>query len=191
MPRYSPALIQQIRQQVRTLRRTLSPAERAREQHSVYQQIQHHNKIKQAQNIAIFRSFDGELDTQPIIEYLWQQNKAVYLPIISPYHINQLLFLRYEKQTELKPNKFGILEPILTDTNTLPFYQLDIVFTPLVAFDWCNYRIGMGGGFYDRLLENYQQKNIYPIGLAFKCQQIDHVPNQPWDIKLPEIIVSE
>lgn len=179
---------EQIRATIRQRRRSLPLAERIQAEQVIYQQVQSHPKLQHAHNVAIFLSFDGEVNTHPIIEYLWQQGKAVYLPIIDPNQPQNLVFLPYQQQTNLIANKFGIYEPIYAINNILPHQSLDIIFTPLVAFDKRNYRIGMGGGYYDRLLKNYQDEEIYPIGLAFRCQQIAHVANQSWDVQLPEII---
>ena len=177
-----------IRQAIRQKRRELSPQQRSNAQRIIYQKIETHPALNQAKNIAIFLSFDGEVDTKPIIEYLWQQNKSVYLPV--PIAEQQLLFLNYSPKTPLIKNHFGIFEPELNVNNVIPFAQLDIVFTPLVAFDERGYRMGMGGGYYDRALANYQKQQILPIGLAFACQKLAKIDNQPWDIKLPEIIYA-
>ncbi|OCG28313.1 5-formyltetrahydrofolate cyclo-ligase [Gilliamella sp. wkB108] len=179
-----------IRQIIRQKRRQLTSSQRQHAQQIIYEKIANHSSIHSAQNIAIFLSFDGEVNTQPIIEFLWQQNKSVYLPIIHPFVSSHLLFLNYTRQTPLIKNRFGILEPRLNVQNVLPYQYLDIVFTPLVAFDERGYRMGMGGGFYDRLLANYQSQQILPIGLAFACQKIDRVENRPWDVQLPEIIYA-
>lgn len=177
-----------IRQTIRQKRRKLSQAQRDNAQAIIYKKIKNHPAVSQAQHIAIFLSFDGEVDTKPIIEYLWQQNKSVYLPV--PVAEHKLIFLNYTPNTPLVKNSFGILEPVIDKTKIIDIEQLDIIFTPLVAFDDRGFRIGMGGGYYDRLLENYQQQQIYPIGLAFACQKVDHVDNQHWDVKLPEIIYA-
>lgn len=179
---------QQIRNIIRKIRRNLPIEQRLQAEQTIYHQVQQHTKLQLAHNIAIFLSFDGEVNTQPIIEYLWQQGKSVFLPLIDPVKPNHLIFIAYEQDTPLVANQFDIFEPIYDANKIIPYQSLDVIFTPLVAFDDRNYRIGMGGGYYDRLLQNYQQENIYPIGLAFKCQQIDHVMNQAWDIQLPEII---
>ena len=177
-----------IRQIIRQKRRELSQTQRNNAQAIIYQKIKNHSAVNQAQHIAIFLSFDGEVDTKPIIEYLWQQNKSVYLPV--PIGEHQLLFLNYTSNTPLIKNKFGILEPAIDETNSIAIEQLDIIFTPLVAFDERGYRIGMGGGYYDRTLAHYQKQQILPIGLAFACQKVPKLDNQPWDIKLPEIIYA-
>ncbi|KFA59639.1 5-formyltetrahydrofolate cyclo-ligase [Gilliamella apicola] len=179
-----------IRQVIRQKRRQLSQTERQTAQLAIYRKIADHQVIQSSQNIAIFLSFDGEVETKPIIEYLWQQHKSVYLPIIHPFVSTHLLFLKYTHQTPLIKNKFGILEPTLNASTIIPSHKLDVVFTPLVAFDDRGYRIGMGGGYYDRMLANYQSQQIYPIGLAFACQKVPYIDNQPWDIQLPEIIYA-
>jgi 5-formyltetrahydrofolate cyclo-ligase len=90
-------------------------------------------------------------------------------------------------------NHFGIEEPRLNVQQVLPVSRLDIIFTPLVAFDATGQRLGMGGGFYDRTLQDWesaylQQCGPYPIGLAHDCQRVDALPVQEWDVPLPEII---
>ncbi|OCG09115.1 5-formyltetrahydrofolate cyclo-ligase [Gilliamella sp. wkB178] len=179
-----------IRQTMRRRRRELSPSQRHIAQQAIYSKISAHPRVNSAKNIAIFLSFDGEINTQPIIEYLWQQNKSVYLPIIHPFAPKHLLFLNYTAKTPLIKNQFGILEPPLNVLNVIPLPELDIIFTPLVAFDDRGYRMGMGGGFYDRMLANYQEQQIFPIGLAFACQKVEKIANKPWDVQLPEIIYA-
>lgn len=149
-----------------------------------------HPKIIRAESVAVFLSFDGELDTSPLIQQLWQQGKRVYLPVLHPFRAGHLLFLRYASDTELVRNRLKIMEPCLDVRQVLPLPQLDILLTPLVAFDHQGQRLGMGGGFYDRTLQyrNQMSRGPYPIGLAHDCQQVDALPVESWDIPLPEII---
>ena len=88
------------------------------------------------------------------------------------------------------PNQFGILEPPLNVQEILPTEKLDIIFTPLVAFDKQGNRLGMGGGFYDRTLQDWRSKNFIPVGLAHQCQQIEALPVESWDIPLFDILVG-
>lgn len=179
-----------LRQQIREKRKALTSQQQQLAAHSLCKNISQYPKLSSAKHIAIFRSFDAEINTQPIIEYLWQQGKKVYLPVLHPFSKGYLLFFRYTPETEMTTNSFGIDEPKLDVRHVIPFSQLDIVFTPLVAFDSRGYRLGMGGGYYDRMLANYQAKNIIPIGIAHSCQQIDEVPDQAWDIPLLDIITD-
>lgn len=81
-------------------------------------------------------------------------------------------------------NRFAITEPLLDIRHIVPINELDIIFTPLVAFDKQGNRLGMGGGFYDRTLQNWQQQSFIPVGLAHRCQEVDELPVESWDIPL-------
>lgn len=182
---------QQIRQTIRQARRQLTPEEQKIAAEQAKLNALQHPKIAQAKNIALFLSFDGEINTQPLIDALWQQNKQVYLPVLHPFSAHHLLFLHYRPDTQLVKNRFNIAEPPLDVRDVLPPEQLDVMLIPLVAFDSQGQRLGMGGGFYDRTLENWQQSGFYPIGLAHDCQQVELLPIAPWDIPLPEIITPK
>lgn len=179
---------QYIRQLIRQRRRELSEQQQQQAALSVCQRIQRHPKVLDAQSIALFLSFDGELNTQPLIEWCWQQGKAVYLPVLHPFSPGNLLFLRYGADTCLIPHPFGLSQPALDVRQVIPVAELDIIFTPLVAFDRNGHRLGMGGGYYDRTLQQWQKMDVYPIGLAHDCQQVEELEKQDWDIPLPEII---
>ncbi|MFQ3209469.1 MAG: 5-formyltetrahydrofolate cyclo-ligase, partial [Colwellia sp.] len=155
---------------------------------AVTERLSKHVKIQQAKRIAIYLSNDGELSTKNFIEWCWQQHKQVYLPVVHPFNPGNLLFLNYQQETKLVNNIYGILEPQLDVTKVCPLEQLDIICTPLVAFDNSGARLGMGGGFYDRSLAHWQQSKLYPLGLAHDCQRVEKVPIESWDIPLPEII---
>uniref|UniRef100_A0A3B0M0R3 5-formyltetrahydrofolate cyclo-ligase n=1 Tax=Arsenophonus endosymbiont of Trialeurodes vaporariorum TaxID=235567 RepID=A0A3B0M0R3_9GAMM len=177
-----------IRQTVRQYRRQLT----CEQQNSAADKITHlmleHHLIRSSSHLALFLSFDGEINTPLLIKKLWTPNKKVYLPVLHPFNHHQLLFLHYRPDTQLIKNRFHIDEPALNVMDVMPIAQLDILFVPLVAFDTQGQRLGIGGGFYDRLLANWRKKHFYPIGLAHDCQLVDKIPTAPWDIPLPEII---
>ncbi|BET97891.1 5-formyltetrahydrofolate cyclo-ligase [Xenorhabdus taiwanensis] len=187
----SLSLRQSIRKKIRQLRQNLSPEQQSQFAQQAVKQAIAHAKIQQADKIALSLSFDGELDTRPLIQQLWRQNKQVYLPILHPFSRNHLLFLRYCADTPLIRNRFNIEEPQLDVRRVLPISELDVMFIPLVAFDYTGQRLGMGGGFYDRTLAKWQQQNFYPIGLAHNLQLVEKLPSESWDIPLPEIITPE
>lgn len=178
----------QLRQTIRARRQALSINEQDAAGAKLLHNLQSHTKVKSANRLAIYLSNDGELTTQPFISWCWQQKIDVYLPVIHPFSSGHLLFLRYDATTRLISNSYGILEPKLDITKVCSISELDLIFTPLVAFDKTGSRLGMGGGFYDRSLENWQDIDTYPIGLAHDCQLVEKVPTESWDIPLPEII---
>ncbi|AZI13667.1 5-formyltetrahydrofolate cyclo-ligase [Avibacterium paragallinarum] len=179
-----------IRQRVRHLRQMLTPQQQHLAEQKITEQSLRFIEKRQAKHIGIYLSFDGEISTKQLIQQLWNKNLAVYLPILHPFSAKSLLFLRYQPDTILRKNKFNILEPQLDVRNVIPTNKLDIIFTPLVAFDQQGNRLGMGGGFYDRTLQNWQTKNFLPIGLAHQCQQVEELPVESWDIPLFKILVA-
>lgn len=182
-----------IRQQIRQRRQLLTIKQQQQAGRDLVQQFSQHQHIQAAQHIAIYLHNDGELDTQAVIDWCWQQGKQVYIPILHPFSHKQLLFTRLTATTPLVKNKYGISEPRLNVTDVIPYLQLDLVCSPLVAFDLAGNRLGMGGGYYDRTFSQHQfvrdgQQPPYVLGLAHDCQQHANLPIAPWDMPIKEII---
>lgn len=178
----------QLRHDVRNRRQKLSSAEQRQASELLQQRLSAHARVQSAKTIALYLTNDGELDPKLFIDWCWQQGKRVYLPVLHPFCSGHLLFLLFEKSSSMVKNHYGISEPRLDVTKVCPLDQLDVLCTPLVAFDRSGARLGMGGGFYDRTLANWQKHHLYPVGLAHDCQQVDEVPVESWDVPLPEII---
>ncbi|MDP2713814.1 5-formyltetrahydrofolate cyclo-ligase [Rheinheimera sp.] len=180
---------QQLRTFIRRQRQQLSPQQQQQAAQDLLQHALALPGLTQQQHFALYLANDGEADTYPLIQALWQLGKSVYLPVLHPFAAGYLLFVRYDKDTLLYPNKFGIPEPFAACHRLLPVQQLDMIFTPLVAFDAAGNRLGMGGGFYDRTLSQLPPgSECQVIGLAHNCQQVDAVPGEAWDIPLQQII---
>lgn len=184
----------EIRDLVRKKRNSLSLKEQKIAANSIKvnlsQLLSSYNNAK----IALYLSNDGELKTSKLIDKLQQDNHEIYLPVIHPFTPGNLLFQKYEKNSPMKANRYGIFEPELNCSHVCPVNELDIIFTPLVAFDDSGNRLGMGGGFYDRTLARYYtegwQKPLL-IGIAHNCQKVESLPIESWDIPLKTIVTPE
>ena len=183
-----PYTRQQIRQQIRLRRRALTPEQQTQFALQAADRMMAYTPVLLAHTVAVFLSFDGELDTRPLIDQLWRAGKRVYLPVLHPFSPGNLLFLHYHPSSDLVVNRLKIREPKLDVRDVLPLSQLDVLVTPLVAFDADGQRLGMGGGFYDRTLQNWRQHRLQPVGYAHDCQQVDALPTEQWDIPLPAVI---
>ncbi len=181
----------QIRNQIRQLRRSLSLDEQLLAGEDLLKTIRSVQGLLSFKTYGIYLSSDGEIDTNPLISELWNLGANVYLPVVLNED-NGLEFRLYTKNTKLVPDRYGILEP---DTNspTIDPANLNVLFTPLVAFDKKGNRLGMGGGYYDRLLSNLKQlgRGPIPIGLAHNCQLVEELPCETWDIPLPAIVTPK
>lgn len=186
----SPSMLQrqEIRQQVRHLRRVMTDEQQAQAAEQLAELALNYAPLAAARHIALFLSVDGELNTRPLIARLWHLKKAVYLPVLHPFSPGNLLFQRYSPDTPLIPNKLRIPEPPLDIRQLITLDQLDLMLVPLVAFDQHGQRLGMGGGFYDRTLQNWRQHGFLPVGLAHDCQQVDSLPVAEWDVPLPAVM---
>lgn len=185
---------EKIRLHIRHTRNHLSQEFQLAAADSLVKQIINCPEVQAAKTIALYLANDGELNTMPFIKWCWQNNKQVALPVLHPFKKGHLLFLNYQPHTLMKKNRFNIAEPKLAANQVVPIQSLDVICTPLVAFDNNGQRLGMGGGFYDRTLAfQVKDKSIVhlkpvTLGLAHDCQQVETVPVEPWDVPIPKIV---
>ena len=185
---------QKLRQFYRQQRMALSPAEQLEAGQALLVQCQQSSLLDSTNNIACYLANDGEIDLSPLIEYCWQHNKQVYLPVLHPFAKGHLLFIAYQLDSVMRKNKFGIAEPEVTCLKICPVNQLDVIFTPLVAFDALGHRLGMGGGFYDRTLAPLQRVKTQTqvVGVAHNCQRAaSSLKTEKWDIPMQKIITPD
>jgi len=195
MPPANPTLEQtarrELRSQMRAARCTLTSEERRQHAEACARHLLNHSAFRNARRIAAYLPADGELDTAPLIERAWEMGKRVYLPVLLPHGENRLWFARYTPETRLIRNRFGIPEPARASHTRVAPLSLDLVLTPLVAFDAHGHRLGMGGGFYDRsfayLLRHTRWLRPRLIGLAYDFQRQSRLPPQAWDVPLQAI----
>ncbi len=182
-----------IRASIRAKRKALTPNDQQQSSQLLLERLTALALLNKARHVAVYLTNDGEPNLQPFIHWCWQHNINTYLPVIHPFSKGNLLFLHYHNKSEMVHNQYKILEPKLNVNEVLANQQLDIIFTPLVAFDSQGNRLGMGGGYYDRTLAAwYHHKDKvnkpFPIGIAHDCQQVEKIPQESWDIPIPEII---
>lgn len=184
-----------IRKYIRSLRHSLTYSEQYIAAQLITNKILALKCIYQSLNIAIFVSIDGEIRTDLLIKILLSMNKRIYLPVLPlPFEKSQCLsFAPYTLSTVLVRNYLNTYEPKKTNITTIfSLDMLDIIFVPLVAFDQYGNRLGMGGGFYDILLQYYQNNylNCTTIGLGYDFQKVptSFLPIEKWDMKLHKII---
>ena len=192
-----------LRQQIRHARRQLSQVEQRTAAEQLVSQVARLPHLAQAKAVALYLANDGELDPLPLMHWYWAQGAHVYLPVLHPFCPGHLLFLRYQPNTLMHTNALGIREPKLDIRLIAPKQQLDIIYTPLVAFDDLGNRLGMGGGFYDRTLAygpiaHGHIAQAHPasgpcslphtVGLAHDCQQVAALSIESWDVPLPELL---
>jgi len=147
--------------------------------------------LRRARRIAAYQAFGGEIDCAPLIEQARAAGRELFLPTL---HRGALRFAPFTPDGSLTKNRFGIEEPAIALAHQRAGLFLDVVLTPLVAFDLSGNRLGMGGGYYDRSFAFRRQQHAWRrpllIGLAHEFQLIETLHAEAWDIPL-DIAVTE
>ncbi|PKG93361.1 5-formyltetrahydrofolate cyclo-ligase [Paraglaciecola sp. MB-3u-78] len=184
---------QAIRSDYRKKRQALSSKEQSTAAHNLLKTCLTSTTLAQSKTIACYIANDGEIDPVAIIDYCWQQGKRVLLPVLHPFSKGHLLFVEYHPKSPTRKNVYGIDEPIANSTNIHTLDNIELILTPLVAFDAKGNRLGMGGGYYDRTLAPIRRDSLPTqlIGLAHTCQQTDQLLTDSWDIPLNAIATPD
>lgn len=185
---------QLLRQSIRQQRNQLSTAQQRQHARALARQFQGYRTFQNAQHIGAYLANNGEIDLTFLIKNLWKQRHKCYLPRLHHQQARQMDFIRYQPNSRLLPNRFGILEPC-NQKHQIALKKLDIVLVPLVAFDAYGNRLGMGGGYYDHTFRHYKQRfnRQAPklIGVAHSFQQVAQLTAYHWDIPLDAIITEK
>jgi 5-formyltetrahydrofolate cyclo-ligase len=145
------------------------------------------DEVRDCSVMMIFLSFGSEVNTDNIIEWAWQHKKIVLVPLCKP-ETRELESFPIKTFNDVEPGYFGIREPKKDILKPALKTDVDLVVVPAVAFDRRGYRIGYGGGYYDRFLAGM---NVHRIGLAFSCQIIPETPADRYDIPVDGIITEK
>ncbi|GAD15717.1 5-formyltetrahydrofolate cyclo-ligase [Lentilactobacillus otakiensis] len=122
----------------------------------LYEELFTDSAFSNGSTFGITLSMDDELNTQPIIHWALSHGKKVAVPRTLPHR--QMEFVLLEPDTVLSQTKFGTIEPV--GGKVLSKNQLDTLLVPGLAFSKTHYRIGYGGGFYDRFLKGFAGTSI-------------------------------
>ena len=168
---------------MREQRRSLSGDERRSAQTQAARWLARCAPLRRARRVAIYLAVDGEADPAAIAAQALARGQWIYAPVL---HGDTLRFARLTRDTPLHENRFGILEP--APACRIDPRHLDVVLTPLVAFDDSGTRIGMGGGYYDRCFSFLGARNrwLRPklIGVGYEFQRLAAIRRRSWDVPL-------
>ena len=165
----------------------MHPDDRASASQAICDAVTRRHEFRAAKSIACYLPMRDEVDPRPLIARAWRAGKRVFCPVIE--RNGEMVFRNLEPDSIVECGPYGIWAPVTG--NTISPRDLDLVATPLVAFDQEWHRIGMGGGYYDRCFAFLARRNhwLRPklIGLAFDCQKVEKIQPNPWDIRLYKV----
>jgi 5-formyltetrahydrofolate cyclo-ligase len=137
--------------------------------------------------ISGFIPYKSEITTVPLMNALRRQGWRTCLPVvIAPEQ--PLVFRAWEPGDRLAPGVWDIPVPLESAAELLP----DVLLVPMLAFDARGYRLGYGGGFYDRTLTKLRVlKKITAIGVAYHAQMMEEVPAAHYDAPLDYVMTEK
>lgn len=132
-------------------------------------------------------SMGTEIDTRPLVDWLLAAGHELLLPVVAA-KATPLVFRRWCHGEPLVPGGFGTSIPAPEAPEMAP----EILFVPLLSFDDDGYRLGYGGGFYDRTLEALRAAgDVVAVGIGYAAQRVDRVLRGPHDQRLDWLATDE
>jgi len=175
-----------LRQSMQARRMALPHAAMAMASQAVARHFADHPILAFAPSFAGYIPMRGEVDVRPVFDIMARFEKDTALPCIMGE--KSLLFRQWKLHDPLVRHALGVQEPEPTMPSLIPA----LVLVPLLAFDGAGYRLGYGGGYYDRTMAALRQFTTPPlfIGVGYGSQEIDQVPTDHFDEPLDGILTE-
>lgn len=137
--------------------------------------------------VSGFYPYLNEIDTRPLLGKLAGEGWTTALPVVLGKGV-PLEFRRWLPGEPTVPGRWDIPRP----PDDAPIVEPDVLIVPLLQFDRRGYRLGYGGGFYDRTLELLRsRKRVVAIGVAFAVQEVAQVPQEAFDQRLDFVMTEQ
>ena len=167
-----------LRQQIRLLKKSFTPEQLLKKSEVILEKLEQHPLFRQAETVMLYASLPDEVQTLAFIHH-WKEQKRIILPVVDG---DDIIPVALTKESAMKEGAFHIWEP----TNAPYSEKIDLIVVPGMAFDREGHRLGRGKGYYDRFLAQYPTTPT--IGLCFDFQLLPHIPTEPHDIIIHEIL---
>ncbi|MDC1296458.1 5-formyltetrahydrofolate cyclo-ligase [Alphaproteobacteria bacterium] len=144
--------------------------------------------FKESKIVASFVSIKSEISTAELNNFILKSGKILCLPVINNDLEGRLQFKEFSNKDKLISGKYGINEPKNNKIHTP-----SIIFTPCLAYDKFGYRLGYGGGYYDKTISylNLIKHKFTSIIFAFDDQKLDYVERDNFDQKINYILTEK
>ena len=173
----------ELRKKILQEMKALSQEQKQAMDRALTERFLQHPFYQEAKTIATYLSFPHEFQTQELIEQALKDDKKVLIP--KTYPKGRMDCVVYHPQ-QLVKTSFGLLEP-QGDLEVVEPSQIDLIHVPGLAFTTEGYRIGYGGGYYDRYLEHFAGHTMSTI---YPCQ-VQEFNSEDHDIAVQEVLIDE
>ena len=174
-----------LRKEMLSKRQEMSAEKYRQKSEKICQNLLALPQIQEADTIHAYYPINQEVDIRSFIEALWEAGKKVVMPR-ADFKTKEMENYYVISFGQLEETRFGLQEP--RKMSPLHLGSPDVVIVPGVAFSLKRYRLGYGGGFYDRFLRKIES---YKIGVGFEMQIITNLPVEDHDQQLDLIITED
>lgn len=171
-------------------RNRISLQERVEKSDVIFEKILELPCYRLAKHLFLYLSFRSEVDTFHLLHHALNEGKQVYAPITLIEQKELLCCRILDPNSDLVRDRYGILSPRFSEERLLPPEKIDLVIVPGLAFDEQKYRMGYGGGFYDRFIPKLS-KQAATLALAFEQQIYPKIPVDAYDSRMDLILTEE
>lgn len=144
-----------------------------------------------AREALVYWPLRGEVDVRPLVGELWARGCRVLMPRCRPDAPGEMDLACATCEADLAPGPFSLLEPDSDRCPSVTTCSPDLALIPGLCFDRRGYRLGFGGGYYDRLLASGSMGRPLLIGVCHSFQLVDKLPVQPWDMPVDIVCTEE
>jgi 5-formyltetrahydrofolate cyclo-ligase len=173
----------QLRQHCRKLRASLGEETRVRTSLSICDALEGWPIFQQSESILTYMPIKGEVDLTPLLTR--HPEKRWLLPRIIPEEEHRMVFHPFDA-ARLVRHPFGMAEPA-ADLPTVPTEAIQLALVPGLVFDPRGWRLGYGGGYFDRFLKNFAGVSA---GIIFQALLLDEIPRGPFDVPMQWIVTE-
>lgn len=178
---------QELRKEMKAIRDGISEEERSILSTQIAEQLRREAWYPSVKHILVYSAIRSEVDLSEFCRTAADDGKVLYYPKVFG---KVMEFYRIDQEEMLRPGAFSVMEPD-TDSYPLEVYKdqkESVILVPGVSFSREGYRLGYGGGYYDRYLAEH--RNLYTVGIGFSRQILDTWLPEEFDIPMKEIVTE-
>ncbi len=178
----------ELRKELMTKRLNMTFDEVKKKSIIIIEKIIEQKIYRNAKTIMVYMPIKNEVAIEALIESAWADQKIVLFPKVNP--ITKMMDVyKVTDWNGLEKGNYGIPEPKIGGIPPFPVEEIDVVLIPGVGFDEQGFRLGYGGGYYDRFFDRFEALP-YKIGVAFEMQVINQLPVEHHDYPVDEVITE-
>ena len=149
--------------------------------------VLHHPAYQSAKQVFCYVSMPHEVGTRALLSAVLQDGKLLGLPVCEP-ETSTMTFYRLDALSELQAGAFRIPAPPVAEDRILIPDADTLMIVPMLAYDAAGYRLGAGGGYYDRSLAKYQ---VRTLGICYADCRQTQLPHDAYDRRLESCITEQ